>query len=185
MHLLGVNLPDRKLIKVGRLRNAEVGSCADLNVRRFQIALTQFHGISHSTSRLICARLAFHDRLAVSDLTEPQVNQLSALLSSPATFMANVADDKQGSTEASTSTLASAHQRLANLVIESDLRRQVRADIAHHRTVGSYVGRRHAMSLPVRGQRTKTNAKMARRLNKTRVEKRTFSTATAGPSTRS
>lgn len=58
---------------------------------------------------------------------------------------------------------------LKNLKIESDLKREVRENIAHQRMIGSYVGRRHAMGLPVRGQNTQTNAKTARKLN--RVER--------------
>ncbi|KAJ3476269.1 hypothetical protein NLI96_g11274 [Meripilus lineatus] len=58
---------------------------------------------------------------------------------------------------------------LKNLKIETDLRREIRENIAHHKMIGSYVGRRHAMGLPVRGQNTQTNAKTARKLN--RVER--------------
>ncbi|KAJ3725795.1 hypothetical protein EV361DRAFT_614970 [Lentinula raphanica] len=54
---------------------------------------------------------------------------------------------------------------LTELRIESELRREIRENIAHQRMIGSYVGRRHAMHLPVRGQRTQTNAKTARKLN--------------------
>jgi small subunit ribosomal protein S13 len=162
-----------------------------------QIALTSFHGVGHSTAKLICARLAFHDRLAVSELTEPQLNQLSALLSSPSSFMGEAPSASSASTSSSASAssstspslsgppksqtqIAREHDRLANLVTESDLRRSVRADIAHHRTVGSYRGRRHAMGLPVRGQRTKTNAMMAKKLNKSRVDRKMFSTLASG-----
>jgi small subunit ribosomal protein S13 len=83
--------------------------------------------------------------------------------------------------------------RLRQLRIETDLRRYVRENIMHHRIVStpslpltfkymciftdpfrtqinSYVGRRHAMGLPVRGQRTNTNGMTARRLNK--IERR-------------
>lgn len=51
------------------------------------------------------------------------------------------------------------------MTIESDLRRQVRNNILHHREIGNYKGKRHAMGYPVRGQRTSTNAKTARKLN--------------------
>ncbi|PFH54204.1 hypothetical protein AMATHDRAFT_485 [Amanita thiersii Skay4041] len=54
---------------------------------------------------------------------------------------------------------------LKNVKIESELRRQIRENIAHQRMIGSYVGRRHAMHLPVRGQNTRSNAKTARKLN--------------------
>ena len=47
----------------------------------------------------------------------------------------------------------------ANYKIEGDLRREVQADIRRKIEIGSYQGRRHRMGLPVRGQRTKTNAR--------------------------
>ena len=47
----------------------------------------------------------------------------------------------------------------ANYRIEGDLRREVQADIRRKIEIGSYQGRRHRMNLPVRGQRTKTNAR--------------------------
>jgi small subunit ribosomal protein S13 len=43
--------------------------------------------------------------------------------------------------------------------IEGDLRREVTADIRRKVEIGSYQGRRHRQGLPVRGQRTKTNAR--------------------------
>ncbi len=55
------------------------------------------------------------------------------------------------------------------LRIEADLKREMRENIAHQRMIGSYVGKRHAMGLPVRGQNTQTNARTARKLN--RVER--------------
>ena len=43
--------------------------------------------------------------------------------------------------------------------LEGDLRREVAADIRRKVEIGSYQGRRHRQGLPVRGQRTKTNAR--------------------------
>ncbi len=43
--------------------------------------------------------------------------------------------------------------------IEGDLRREVSANIRRLISIGSYRGRRHRAGLPVRGQRTKTNAR--------------------------
>ena len=43
--------------------------------------------------------------------------------------------------------------------VEGDLRRDVAADIRRKVEIGSYQGRRHRQGLPVRGQRTKTNAR--------------------------
>jgi len=45
---------------------------------------------------------------------------------------------------------------LSTVTIETDLRRKLRDNIARLRDMGSYRGRRHAMGLPVRGQRTRT-----------------------------
>lgn len=45
---------------------------------------------------------------------------------------------------------------LTNMKIENDLRREVQDNIRRLRDLGTYRGRRHAMGLPVRGQRTRT-----------------------------
>jgi small subunit ribosomal protein S13 len=47
----------------------------------------------------------------------------------------------------------------ANYKVEGDLRREVAADIRRKVEIGSYEGIRHRKGLPVRGQRTKTNAR--------------------------
>lgn len=46
-----------------------------------------------------------------------------------------------------------------NFKVEGDLRREVAADIRRKVEIGSYQGRRHRSGLPVRGQRTRTNAR--------------------------
>ena len=45
---------------------------------------------------------------------------------------------------------------LAELTLESDLKGQMQNNIKRLRDMGTYRGRRHAMGLPVRGQRTRT-----------------------------
>jgi len=47
----------------------------------------------------------------------------------------------------------------ANYETEGDLRRSVAADIRRKIEIGNYQGRRHRSGLPVRGQRTRTNAR--------------------------
>ena len=47
----------------------------------------------------------------------------------------------------------------ANYKIEGDLRREVDADIRRKIQINCYQGQRHRKGLPVRGQRTKTNAR--------------------------
>jgi small subunit ribosomal protein S13 len=48
------------------------------------------------------------------------------------------------------------------LTVEGDLRRQVRQNIQRLIDIGCYRGQRHRRSLPVRGQRTRTNARTRR-----------------------
>lgn len=52
-------------------------------------------------------------------------------------------------------------------VIEGQLRRQVTQNIARLRDIGCYRGMRHRRGLPVRGQRTKTNARTRKGPRKT------------------
>ena len=47
----------------------------------------------------------------------------------------------------------------ATFKVEGDLRRDVASDIRRKVEIGSYEGIRHRKGLPVRGQRTKTNAR--------------------------
>ena len=51
--------------------------------------------------------------------------------------------------------------------VEGDLRREVQADIRRKMEIGSYQGLRHRRHLPVRGQRTKTNARTRKGPKKT------------------
>ncbi|AET40135.1 mitochondrial 37S ribosomal protein uS13m Ecym_5380 [Eremothecium cymbalariae DBVPG len=55
---------------------------------------------------------------------------------------------------------------LTNMTIEGAARAVVKENIALKRRIGSYQGMRHALGLPVRGQRTRNNSKTARKLNK-------------------
>ena len=52
-------------------------------------------------------------------------------------------------------------------VIEGQLRRQIQQNIARLRDIGCYRGQRHRRGLPVRGQRTKTNARTRKGPRKT------------------
>lgn len=45
---------------------------------------------------------------------------------------------------------------LSGMTIENDLKREMRENIKRLRDIGAYRGKRHALGLPVRGQRTRT-----------------------------
>jgi small subunit ribosomal protein S13 len=55
----------------------------------------------------------------------------------------------------------------ANLKVEGDLRREVQQDIKRKMEIGCYQGLRHRRGLPVRGQRTHTNARTRKGPKKT------------------
>jgi small subunit ribosomal protein S13 len=55
----------------------------------------------------------------------------------------------------------------ANLKVEGDLRRDISQDIKRKMEIGSYQGLRHRRGLPVRGQRTHTNARTRKGPKKT------------------
>jgi small subunit ribosomal protein S13 len=55
----------------------------------------------------------------------------------------------------------------ANIKVEGDLRRDVAQDIKRKMEIGSYQGIRHRRGLPVRGQRTHTNARTRKGPKKT------------------
>ncbi len=62
--------------------------------------------------------------------------------------------------------------RIASLLdrefmVEGQLRRKIQQDIARLRDIGSYRGIRHRRGLPVRGQRTRTNARTRKGPRKT------------------
>src|SRR5687767_1689288 len=54
-----------------------------------------------------------------------------------------------------------------NITVEGDLRRNVQQDIKRKQEIGSYQGIRHRRGLPVRGQRTHTNARTRKGPKKT------------------
>ncbi|MDI9497536.1 MAG: 30S ribosomal protein S13 [Bacillota bacterium] len=56
--------------------------------------------------------------------------------------------------------------------VEGDLRREVAMNIKRLTEIGCYRGRRHRVGLPVRGQRTKTNARTRKGPRRTMANKR-------------
>ena len=155
-----------------------------------QFALTHFYGIGHKTAHRICSRFQIHDRCRVKDLTPTQLTSITAFLSSPSTAQlvqrvplaspsfrpkpGPITPDTQPTSTLKLNTSGSTsstnakggNDPLRKLKIETELRREIRENISHQRMIGSYVGRRHAMGLPVRGQNTQNNAKTAKKLNR-------------------
>jgi len=97
--------------------------------KNMEIALTYIHGIGRTTARHILEQAQVDSFKKTDDLTDAEVAKIREAID----------------------------QR--NLKIEGDLRREVSMNIKRLMDMGSYRGLRHRRSLPVRGQRTHTNAR--------------------------
>jgi len=76
-------------------------------------------------------------------------------------------DIKKRIKEVSPEEIAKLTAEVEKFPVEGDLIRIVRGNISRVRQIGTYRGLRHAHSLPVRGQRTKSNARTKRGKRKT------------------
>ena len=97
--------------------------------KRVEIGLTYIYGIGVSSSNKILAKAGVNPDTRVKDLTDDQVNSIRKVL-----------DEDE-------------------YKLEGDLRREVALNIKRLTEIGCYRGLRHRRGLPVRGQRTKTNAR--------------------------
>ena len=70
----------------------------------------------------------------------------------PNTYVKNLTEDE----------VRKIRERVDDLLVEGDLRREQSQNIKRLMEIGSYRGLRHRRNLPVRGQRTKTNARQRR-----------------------
>jgi len=98
--------------------------------KRIEIALTYIYGIGRTRAQQLLSVTGVNPDLRVHQLGDEELVKLR--------------DAIEGNDE---------------IKIEGDLRREVQADIRRKIEIGSYQGRRHRQGLPVRGQRTKTNAR--------------------------
>jgi small subunit ribosomal protein S13 len=68
--------------------------------------------------------------------------------------------------------IARIRERVEKMPVEGDLRRRVQMDIKRLQEIGSYRGYRHRKGLPVRGQKTKKNARTRKGRKKTVANKK-------------
>ena len=99
------------------------------NEKRAEIGLTYIYGIGRTTAAKMCADLNIVDGTRIKDLTEEQISAIRDYI------------DKNG------------------LMVEGDLRRGRTQNVKRLMDIGCNRGLRHRKGLPVRGQRTHTNAR--------------------------
>ena len=97
--------------------------------KRVEIGLTYIYGIGLSTSQKLLAAAGVSPDTRVKDLTDDEVQAIRDQIEAQ------------------------------QITVEGDLRRQTALDIKRLIEIGCYRGVRHRKGLPVRGQRTKTNAR--------------------------
>ncbi len=105
--------------------------------KRIDIALRYIYGIGPVNAREILSRADIDPALRAKNLTEQQVSQI----------VHSIQDGKY--------------------VIEGDLRREIGLNLKRLQAIKSYRGYRHLRGLPVRGQRTGTNARTRKGPRKT------------------
>ena len=104
--------------------------------KRVVVALTYSHGIGDTTAKKILKLANIDGNKRTKDLPEEVVARLRQAVDRLATGK--------------------------DIIIEGDLRREVAMNIKRLTEIGSYRGQRHRRGLPVRGQRTRTNARSRR-----------------------
>src|SRR5258708_26445380 len=104
--------------------------------KRAVITLTSNMGIGNTPAKKLVKTAGINPDTRVKDLTEDEVGRLRQIID----------------------RMASAKE----ILIEGDLRREVAQNIKRMTEIGSYRGSRHRRGLPVRGQRTPTNARSRR-----------------------
>lgn len=105
--------------------------------KRIDIALRYVYGLGPANSREILSRAQIDPAIRAKNLTEQQLSQIVHAI-------------QEG-----------------KYVIEGDLRREIGLNLKRLQTIKCYRGVRHLRSLPVRGQRTQTNARTRKGPRKT------------------
>src|ERR1700757_3235422 len=105
--------------------------------KRIEASLTYIYGVGPSTSRRILEQTGIDPNLRAKDLTPQQINEIIHTITTN------------------------------KIAIEGDLRREVQGNLKRLQAINCYRGIRHRRGLPVRGQRTSTNARTRKGPRKT------------------
>ena len=97
--------------------------------KRNEIALTYIFGVGLPTSQKVLKEAGVNPDTRVRDITDEEVKKITEAI------------EKLG------------------VMVEGDLRREIALNIKRLQEIGCYRGIRHRKGLPVRGQKTKTNAR--------------------------
>ena len=110
--------------------------------KRIEIGLTYVYGIGIATSNRLLKEAGDNPDTRVRDLTDEEVGKIRDAIDAD------------------------------SILIEGDLRREIAINIKRLQEIGCYRGIRHRKGLPVRGQKTKTNARTRKGPKKTVANKK-------------
>ena len=110
--------------------------------KRIEIGLTYVYGIGRATSNRLLMEAGVNPDTRVRDLTDEEVGKIRDAIDAD------------------------------SILIEGDLRREIAINIKRLQEIGCYRGIRHRKGLPVRGQKTKTNARTRKGPKKTVANKK-------------
>ncbi|MDO5479230.1 MAG: 30S ribosomal protein S13 [Clostridia bacterium] len=110
--------------------------------KRIEIGLTAVYGIGRTTATEILTKAGVNPDIRVKDLTDDDLAKIREVMATE------------------------------EYKVEGDLRRDTALDIKRLVEIGCYRGMRHRKGLPVRGQRTKTNARTRKGPRKTMANKK-------------
>lgn len=105
--------------------------------KRIEASLPYIYGVGPSTAKKILEQANINPEVRAKDLSGEQINQIIQAITA------------------------------SKLPIEGDLRRELQANLKRLQAINCYRGIRHRRSLPVRGQRTSTNARTRKGPRKT------------------
>lgn len=106
------------------------------NNKKLEYGLRYVYGIGPHRAKIIAEESGIDTDIRIKDLSEEQLNQLSSLITSRSSEGAE-----------------------NPWLVEGDLRRHVTGNLKRLQAIKSNRGIRHQRGLPVRGQRTRTNAR--------------------------
>ena len=110
--------------------------------KRIEIGLTYVYGIGRATSNRLLKEAGVNPDTRVRDLTDEEVGKIRDAIDAD------------------------------SILIEGDLRREIAINIKRLQEIGCYRGIRHRKGLPVRGKKTKTNARTRKGPKKTVANKK-------------
>ena len=115
--------------------------------KRIDIALRYLYGVGPHRARVACEEAGVKPEARARDLKEDEVARLASFIEKNYNDE-QVKDGRSGP-------------------VEGALRRRVQQNVMRLKKIGCYRGLRHAKGLPVRGQRTRTNARTRKGKKKT------------------